>query len=119
MTVVNCQRRANIAFTLAIVVAATVAACNSGPSKEELEAAKNTYTCQFSGERLVIRFEIGEARMLMSDGGRVTLYQIPSGSGIRYSNGLLELRGKGMDLQLIRDGVVTVLAGCEQYAAPK
>ena len=57
--------------------------------------------------------------MLMPDGERVTLYQIPTASGIRYSNGSLELRGKGMELQLVRDGTATPLAGCQPYQLPK
>jgi len=35
---------------------------------------------------------------------------------VRYSNGTMELRGKGTELQLIRDGVVTPLKDCEPYA---
>jgi membrane-bound inhibitor of C-type lysozyme len=96
-----------------------LAACAMPATKDEVEAAKNTYACQLSGERLVVRFDAGEARLLMADGARVTLYQIPSGSAIRYSNGVLELRGKGMDLQLIQEGVATALAGCEQFPVPK
>ncbi len=89
------------------------------PSKDEVEAAKNTISCQLAGERLVIRFDTGEARLLMPAGDRVALYQIPAASGVRYSNGSLELRGKGMDLQLVRDGTATPLAGCEPYQLPK
>ena len=51
-----------------------------------------------------MKFDAGEARLLMPDGDRVVLYQVPMGSGIRYTNGNLDLRGKGMDLQLIRNG---------------
>ena len=36
--------------------------CANPPSKDEQEAAKNTFACQLSGERLVIRFDAGEAR---------------------------------------------------------
>ena len=31
------------------------------------------------------------------------LYQVPSGSGVRYLNGLMELRGKGMEFDLTRE----------------
>ena len=103
----------------AVAAALALAACGSAPSQEEIEAAKNTLSCQLAGERLVIRFDTGEARLLMPAGDRVALYQIPAASGIRYSNGNLELRGKGMDLQLVRDGAATPLAGCEPYALPK
>jgi len=84
-----------------------------------MEAAMNTVNCQLAGERLVIRFDAGEARLLMPTGDRVSLYQIPAASGVRYSNGSLELRGKGMDLQLVRNGAATPLAGCEPYQLPK
>jgi len=96
-----------------------LASCGNSPSKEEMEAAMNTVNCQLAGERLVIRFDAGEARLLMPTGDRVSLYQIPAASGVRYSNGSLELRGKGMDLQLVRNGAATPLAGCEPYQLPK
>ncbi len=83
--------------------AALLAGCQSGPTKEELEAAKNTIDCERPGERIVIRIAEGEARLLMPDATRVVLYQVPTGSGFRYLNGLMELRGKGMDVELIRE----------------
>ena len=101
------------------MAACTLAGCASGPSKEELEAAKNTFACQLSGERLVIRFDSGEARLLMPDTERVVLYQVPVASGIRYTNGTLDLRGKGTDLQLIRNGSALPLANCAPYEIPK
>ena len=97
----------------------TLAGCeNPIKKKADEEAAKNTFACQYNGERLVVRFADGEARMLMPDAQRVTLYQLPIASGVRYSNGMLELRGKGMELQLVRDGTTTVLKDCEPYAPP-
>jgi len=48
----------------------------------------------------------------------VILYQVPMGSGIRYTNGDLDLRGKGMDLLLIRNGNATQLADCKPYLPP-
>jgi hypothetical protein len=102
-----------------VAVAAALAACAGSPSAEEIEAAKNSVNCQLAGERLVIRFDTGEARLLMPSGDRVVLYQIPAASGIRFSNGSLELRGKGMDLQLLRDGTASPLTGCEPYPLPK
>ena len=97
---------------------ATLAACNASPSKEAEEAAKNSFACQLAGERIVIRFDAGEARMLMPGGDRVTLYQIAAASGVRFTNGLMELRGKGVDLQLVRDGTLTPLEECQPYAPP-
>ena len=96
-----------------------LAACNASPGKEAEEAAKSTIACQLAGERVVIRFDAGEARMLMPGGDRVTLYQIAVASGIRYTNGMMELRGKGVELQLIRDGNLATLEGCEPYVPPK
>ena len=94
-------------------------ACEHKATKEEEEAAKNTITCQLAGERLVIRFDSGEARMLTSTSEKITLYQIPSGGGTRYSNGNVELRGKGMEWTLTELGASTTLESCKQYAAPK
>lgn len=93
--------------------------CEHKPTKEEEESAKNTITCQLAGERLVIRFDSGEARMLTATSEKITLYQIPSGGGTRYSNGNVELRGKGMDWTLTELGTLTTLESCKQYAAPK
>ena len=93
-------------------------ACENPLKKKEEEASKNTFACQLDGERLVVRFADGEARMLMPDAQRVTLYQLPIASGVRYSNGTLELRGKGMELQLLRDGATMVLKDCEPYTPP-
>jgi membrane-bound inhibitor of C-type lysozyme len=104
------------AAVLLCMVALT--ACENPQKKKEEEAAKNTFACQYNGERLVIRFADGEARMLMPDAERVTLYQLPSASGVRFSNGTLELRGKGMELQLLRDGVSTTLQECAPYGTP-
>jgi membrane-bound inhibitor of C-type lysozyme len=110
-------------FQLALLAGALllvgVAACEHKPSKEEEEAVKNTYACQLAGERLVIRFDTGEARMLMAAGETVTLYQIPTTTGVRYSNGNTELRGKGEDLTLIEFGVASKLQNCKPYAASK
>jgi len=101
------------------MVAVALAACESTPNKQEEEAARNTFACQLAGERLVVRFEPGEARLLLPGGDRVALYQIPAASGVRFSNGTLELRGKGIELQLIRDGNLLPLADCQPYTAPK
>src|ERR1700730_13606241 len=91
--------------SILLVLLSLLAACNNTPSREEQEeAAKNSFACSLNGERLVIRFDSGEARMLMPTGERVTLYQIPSGSGVRFANGSLELRGKGADLVMIENG---------------
>ena len=111
--------RVRVAFCLIVVCA--LAGCAEKASKEEQEAAKNTIVCQLEGERLVIRFDAGEARMLLPGGDRTILYQVPSASGAAYSNGNLDLRGRGNDLTLIdhTTGVTVKLAGCEPYSIPK
>jgi membrane-bound inhibitor of C-type lysozyme len=108
-----------VAAVVTVAAVAALAGCAGTPSKEEQEAAKNTFTCQLDGERLVIRFDAGEARLLTSAGERIVLYQIAAASGVRYSNGKLELRGKGMELQLVRDANATQLTDCQPYTVPK
>jgi membrane-bound inhibitor of C-type lysozyme len=111
------QRSVAIIGTLLVLTSLT--ACEHKPTKEEEDAAKNTFVCQLVGERLVIRFDSGEARMLTSGSEKITLYQIPSASGVRYSNGNMELRGKGADLVLIENGISTTLDGCKPLTVPK
>ena len=110
--------RAAAAWACAFVATA-LAGCANTPSREAQEAAKNMVACELDGQRLVMKFDMGEARLLMPDGDRVILYQIPAGSGIRYTNGDLDLRGKGADLQLIRNGSATALADCKPYLPPQ
>ena len=99
-----------------VVAALALTGCENPQKKKEEEAAKNTFACQMNGERLVLRFADGEARLLMPSAQRITLYQIPTAAGLRYSNGTIELRGKGTDLQLSQDGSTTALKDCEPYA---
>ncbi len=104
---------------LTLCAALFVAACENPQKKREEELAKNTFACQLNGERFVVRFVDGEARVLLPGAQRVTLYQIASvggASGVRYSNGQMELRGKGAELQWITDGTNTSLRDCEPYA---
>lgn len=105
----------------AIVIAAALAACVDNVRKEEEEAAKNTYVCLLDTERIVIRFDMGMARMLMPSGERIDLYQIPAPVGVRFSNGNLELRGKGVELTLsdATTGTAVALSECAPYTAPK
>ena len=110
--------RGSTAVAVALA-AGLLGGCGAMPSKDAEEAAKNTFACQLAGERLVVKFETGEARMLMPGGDRVVLYQISAASGVRFTNGVMEMRGKGMDLQLVRDGVATPLVDCQPYLVPK
>ena len=71
-----------LAAALASVLA--LSACENPQKKKEEELAKNTFACQLNGERFVVRFAEGEARVLLPGMQRVTLYQIPSmGAGPR------------------------------------
>jgi membrane-bound inhibitor of C-type lysozyme len=99
-------------------IAIALAGCQTGPTKEDIEAAKATIDCERAGERIVIRFADGEARLLMPDASRVILYQVPSGSGVRYINGLMELRGKGLDMELLREQQAVHFT-CKPYELPK
>jgi hypothetical protein len=101
-----------------LLFAVTLAACqSSGPTKEEIEAAKNTIDCDFGGERIVIRFAEGEARLLMPDGTRVILYQVSAPTGLRYTNGLFDLRGTGLEFLFQRDRI-TMKGICKAYEIP-
>jgi membrane-bound inhibitor of C-type lysozyme len=112
------RRSALVAAAFVLVV--QLAGCEHQIAKDAAEdAAKPTFVCQLAGAPLIIRFEPGEVRLLTSNADRITLYQIPAASGIRYSNASLELRGKGMDLVLIDNGVPSNLEGCVPYVAPK
>lgn len=101
----------------AALLASMLIGCESGPSKDELEAAKNTIDCMQDSERIIIRFDDGEARLLMADGTRVNLYQVPGGPGVRYLNGSMELRGRALDMRLTRDDRTATLQ-CKQYEVP-
>lgn len=109
------------AMLAGVLLLTGLAACEHKPSKEEEEAVKNTFACKLQGARIVIRFDVGEARMLTASGEKVTLYQIPAPAGttVRYSNGSTELRGAGSDLTLIEYGTQVRLEDCQPYAAPK
>ena len=117
MTFTTVSRNTNLGSVLLVAFAAlALVACENPAKKKEEEIAKSTFACQYNGERFLVRFADGEARLLLPELQRVTLYQLPTDSGVRYSNGSMELRGKGTDLQLIRDGTVTPLKDCEPYA---
>jgi hypothetical protein len=100
-----------------VALAALAVACQQGPTKDEIEAAKKTVDCDHAGERILIRFDEGEARLLMPDGTRVNLYPVPAASGIRYTNGFIELRGRDFDLTLQRDRQ-SIRMICKQYMLP-
>jgi hypothetical protein len=115
----QCDRAPSGVGAAAFALAVQLAGCEHQAAKDAEDAAKPTFVCQLAGAPLIIRFEPGEVRLLTSNADRITLYQIPAASGIRYSNASLELRGKGMDLVLIDNGVPSNLEGCAPYVAPK
>jgi len=112
-----CNRR--VAACLIVGAAMLVAACAHKANKEEEEAARNTIVCKLDGERLMIRLDVGEVRLLMPNGNRISLYQISSDAGLRYTNGMVELRGKELNLTLVRNGDAVKLEDCKHYELPK
>ena len=101
-----------------VALAALAVACQQqGPTKDEIEAAKQTFDCDHAGDRILVRFDEGEARLLMPDGSRIILYHVQVASGIRYTNGIIDLRGRGFDLSLQNDRQ-TVRMICKQYEIP-
>lgn len=105
-----------------LVMALVMTACHNAPRKEDDEAAKNTWACQLSGERVLVRLERGEVRLLMPSGERINLYQVPSASaaGTRYTNGDIDMIGKGLDLTLSREGgKPEPLESCAPLVPPK
>ncbi|HSV17180.1 MAG TPA: hypothetical protein VLR71_02145 [Casimicrobiaceae bacterium] len=101
-----------------VVLVALLGACQNAPSKDEVEAAKKTIDCMRGEDRILIRFEEGEARLLMPDATRINLYQVQVPAGLRYTNGLMDLRGKGLEFTLVTDGTPATLT-CKQYELPK
>jgi len=110
--------RSRFATGLAVALLMLAGCQSSGPTKEEEEAARSTVECDHAGQRILIRFAEGEARLLMPDATRVILYQVPVPSGLRYTNGLWELRGRDLSLELSQDRQ-TVRMICKPYELPK
>jgi membrane-bound inhibitor of C-type lysozyme len=103
---------------LPCVAAVALAACAT--SSGEMEVSKDTFGCKLQGQRIVVRFTEQEARILMPpDEHLVTLYQVSTQNGVRYTNGLMELRGSTSDLTLIRENVAVGLTDCEPLKVPK
>ncbi|MEO5764406.1 MAG: hypothetical protein ABIR52_03775 [Casimicrobiaceae bacterium] len=111
-------RSGSFALAAAVAVAGLAACQSGGPTKEEEEAARSTVECDHAGQRILIRFAEGEARLLMPDATRIILYQVPVSSGLRYTNGLWELRGRDLALELTQERQ-TVRMICKPYELPK
>ena len=105
--------------SVAIVAAALLAACAPAPEKPEEVPSPDTFECTLEGERWLVRFTDQEARLLTPQGERVNLYQIASASGVRFTNGLVELRGRGTELTLVRDNFARQMVGCKPLMIPK
>lgn len=110
--------RYRLAAALVAAAVASVGCQSNSPTREEEEAARSTVECDHAGQRVLIRFAEGEARLLMPDATRVILYQVPVSSGLRYTNGLWELRGRDLTLELSQERQ-TVRMICKPYEAPK
>jgi len=110
-------------FVPALAAALLAAACAT-PEKLPDVPSQDTIACQLEGQRVVIRFLPDEVRMLTPEGERVTLQKVPAAAGVRYTNGLLEIRGGGGSptmpegLLYIRDGTAWRLANCEPLMVP-
>lgn len=111
--------------TLAIALAAGFLATACGtPEKQPDQPSGDTIACQLEGQRIVIRFLPDEVRMLTPDGERVTLQKVPASSGVRYTNGLMEVRGGGGPpsnpggLLFIREGTAWTLTNCAPLMVP-
>ena len=108
---------------IAFVAAVALAACGA-PEKQPDLPSQDTIACELSGQRLVIRFLPDEVRMLTPDGERVTLQKVPASSGVRYTNGLVEIRGGGgppnnpAGLVYIREGTGWPLQNCAPLMVP-
>jgi hypothetical protein len=106
-------------FHLAALLAVALTACAPTQEKPEEEPSKDTFECMLEGERWLIRFTDNEARLLTPQGDRINLYQVPAASGVRFSNGLVEVRGRGIELTLTREGFSRQLVGCKPIMVPK
>lgn len=109
------MRRSLAAIALTALVCA---ACGTAPTKEQIEAAKNSIDCERPGEHVVIQFGDSEARIIVPGTETVVLYQVPSSSGVRFMNGSMELRGRGKEIELVRDQAAAHFT-CKPLAIPK
>ena len=106
------------------VAAALLAAACAAPEKGPDVPSQDTIACQLEGQRVGIRFLPDEVRVLTPEGERVNLQKVPAASGVRYTNGLLEIRGGGGSptmpegLLYIREGTAWRLQNCAPLMVP-
>jgi hypothetical protein len=107
-----------------VVAAALLAAACAAPEKLPDVPSQDTIACKLEGQRIVIRFLPDEVRLLTPEGERVTLQKVPAAAGVRYTNGLLEIRGGGGSptmpegLIYVREGTGWRLTNCEPLMVP-
>jgi hypothetical protein len=107
----------------AIALALLAVACAT-PEKPPDVQSQDTIACQLAGTRIVIRFLPDEVRLLTPEGERVTLQKVPASSGVRYTNGLVEIRGGGGSgpmpggLIYISEGTGRALEQCAPLMVP-
>ena len=112
-----------LATISALVLALSLAGCAT-PEKQPDVPSKDTLACELSGQRLVIRFLPDEVRMVSPEGDPVILQKVPASSGVRYTNGLVEIRGGGGTatmpggLLYVREGTAWPLQACEPLMVP-
>jgi len=111
------------ATLLGIALAAGVtSACHNAPRKQDEELAKSTFACQLAEERVLVRMERDEVRLVMANGEHINLYLVPSAStaGARYTNGTTDAVGKGLELTIMREGAAPEpLRNCGPLVPPK
>ena len=104
---------------ITLLAALVLNACKDAPQKENVESTKNetvdnsnddiviTTSTSKDGEKLDISFNNTKGTATLNFNGEVIeLTQEKAASGIWYKNGSYELRGKGNDIELKKDGKV-------------
>lgn len=84
---------------LGLALLFAVGGCGSEPSPIELRKMESTvsYSCE-GGRRLQALYRAGEPAVTLTlDGQTVTLPQVPTGSGIAFSDGTFTFRAKGQE----------------------
>ena len=84
---------------LGMAVLAALAACGSDPPPIKVRKTESTvtYSCE-NGRALQALFRAGEPAVTLTiEGQTLVLPQVPSGSGIAFSDGSLTFRAKGQE----------------------
>ncbi|MDR0770044.1 MAG: MliC family protein [Burkholderiales bacterium] len=106
----------SIPLPLLLGAVITLSGCDyMADKRKEEEAIKNTVDCLYQDERLLVRFDRDEVRVLMPEGERMYLYRMPSPRGVLYTNGDYELLGKGTNITFGQVGKTAKLE-CKPYS---